>query len=161
MPTILVVDDVQTDRELIGKVVQSTGNHPEYASDGEEAIEKARTLKPALVLLDVVMPKQDGFATCRKLKKDPDTAKILYNLISGLMQQGINAVPDKQAQTILQSLKMSARESEIVWEADIPEKIVADFLKPKPAPPATTKPAPRPPAGQLCGEGASLRRRSL
>ena len=77
---------------------------------------------------------------------NPDTAKILYNLISGLMQQGINAVPDKQAQTILQSLKMSARESEIVWEADIPEKVVADFLKPKPAPPATSKPAPRPPA---------------
>jgi hypothetical protein len=77
---------------------------------------------------------------------NPDTAKILYNLISGLMQQGINAVPDKQAQTILQSLKMSARESEIVWEADIPEKVVADFLKPKPAPPPTTKPAPRPPA---------------
>lgn len=78
---------------------------------------------------------------------NPDTAKILYNLISGLMQQGINAVPDKQVQTILQSLKMSARESEIVWEADIPEKTVADFLKPKPAPPATTtKPAARPPA---------------
>ena len=78
---------------------------------------------------------------------NPDTAKIIYNLFSGLMQQGINAVPDKQAQTILQSLKMSPRESEIVWEADIPEKVVADFLKPKPATPATsTKPAPRPPA---------------
>ena len=78
---------------------------------------------------------------------NPDTAKIIYNLISGLMQQGINAVPDKQAQTILQSLKMSPRESEIVWEAEIPEKVVADFLKPKPATPATSsKPAPRPPA---------------
>ena len=77
---------------------------------------------------------------------NPDTAKIIYNLFSGLMQQGINAVPDKQAQTILQSLKMSPRESEIVWEADIPEKVVADFLKPKPAPPATSKPASRPPA---------------
>lgn len=77
---------------------------------------------------------------------NPDTAKIIYHLISGLMQQGISAVPDKQAQTILQSLKMSARESEIVWEADIPEKVVADFLKPKPATPATSKPASRPPA---------------
>src|SRR5262245_9857636 len=76
MPTILVVDDVQTDRELIGKVVSSTGNHPEYASDGDEAIQKARTIKPALILLDVVMPKQDGFATCRTLKKDPDTSAI-------------------------------------------------------------------------------------
>ncbi|HJU93727.1 MAG TPA: hypothetical protein VJ656_12385 [Pyrinomonadaceae bacterium] len=76
---------------------------------------------------------------------NPDTAKIIYHLISGLMQQGISAVPDKQAQTILQSLKMSPRESEIVWEADVPQQVVAEFLKPKPATPATsTKPAPRP-----------------
>jgi hypothetical protein len=78
---------------------------------------------------------------------NPDTAKIIYNLISALMQQGINAVPDKQAQSILQSVKMAARESEIVWEADIPDKVVADYLKPKPTTPATsTKPAARPPA---------------
>jgi CheY-like chemotaxis protein len=76
MSTILVVDDVQTDRELIGKVVSSTGHHPEYAADGEEALQKARDLKPALILLDVVMPKTDGFATCRNLKKDPATAGI-------------------------------------------------------------------------------------
>ena len=82
MATILVVDDVQTDRELIGKVVLSTGNHPEYASDGEEAIEKAKEIKPALVLLDVVMPKQDGFATCRKLKKDPLTEKTPVVLVT-------------------------------------------------------------------------------
>lgn len=77
---------------------------------------------------------------------NPDTAKIIYNLLSGLMQQGVNAVPDKQAQSILQSLKMTARESEIVWEADIPDKLVADYLKPKPeAPASTTKPVTRQP----------------
>ena len=66
---------------------------------------------------------------------NPDTAKIINNLLSALMQQGISAVPDKEAQVILQSLKMSARENEIVWEADIPEKTVADFIRrtPKPA----------------------------
>ena len=77
---------------------------------------------------------------------NPDTAKIINNLLAGLMQQGISAVPDKQAQTILQSLKMSARENEIVWEADIPEKTVADFLRPAPkkAAPAVSAPAPKP-----------------
>ena len=79
---------------------------------------------------------------------NPDTAKIIYHLISGLMQQGIDAVPDKQAQSILKSIKTSARESEIVWEADVPEKVIADYFKPKPPPPpaATSKPAARPPA---------------
>ena len=60
---------------------------------------------------------------------NPDTAKIINNLLSGLMQQGISSIPDKNAQTILQALKMFARENEIVWEADIPEKTVADFIR--------------------------------
>ena len=78
---------------------------------------------------------------------NPDTAKIIHGLFSGLMKQGIDAVPDKNAQTILQSLKMMAKDSEIVWEADIPEKTVADFLKPSPpkVEVETTKPAPRRP----------------
>jgi len=81
---------------------------------------------------------------------NPDTAKIINNLLSGLMQQGISAVPDKNAQTILQGLKMSARENEVVWEADIPEKVVADYLKATPAAatttvPTATKPTPKRP----------------
>lgn len=79
---------------------------------------------------------------------NPDTAKIVNNLLSGLMQQGISSVPDKNAQTILQGLKMSTRENEVVWEADIPEKVVADYLKapavaPSPPNPAATKPTPK------------------
>ncbi|HSK62397.1 MAG TPA: hypothetical protein VK893_01100 [Pyrinomonadaceae bacterium] len=61
-----------------------------------------------------------------------DTAKIISGLLAGLMQQGINAVPDKEAQSILTSIKMTPRENEIVWEADIPEQVVANLFKPKP-----------------------------
>ena len=64
---------------------------------------------------------------------NPDTAKIIHGLLSGLMQQGISAVPDKDAQKILQSLKMSARDNEIIWEADVPEKDVAELIRSKPA----------------------------
>jgi hypothetical protein len=60
---------------------------------------------------------------------NPDTAKIIHGLLSGLMQQGISAVSDKEAQTMLKALKMTARENEIVVEADIPDKVVADMLK--------------------------------
>ena len=76
---------------------------------------------------------------------NPDTAQIISKLLGGLMQQGINAVPDKEAQTILQTIKMVPRENEIVWEADVPEQVVADIFKPKPptqeAP--QTSPAPK------------------
>jgi hypothetical protein len=79
---------------------------------------------------------------------NPDTAKIISNLLAGLMQQGINAVPDKEAQSILQSIKLRPKENEIVWEADIPDKVVADIFAPKrPTIPAATaaKPTPKRP----------------
>ena len=81
---------------------------------------------------------------------NPDTAKIISGLLAGLMQQGLNAVPDKQAQSVLQSIKMTPRENEIIWEADIPEQAIADIFKtadkpssvaPKPA--TTRKPVRR------------------
>ena len=81
---------------------------------------------------------------------NPDTARIIYGLFSALMQQGIGAVPDKEAQKILQLVKMSAKDNEILWEADIPDKDVAEFIRnqPKAKPeavksPEATKPTPR------------------
>ena len=82
METILIVDDVQTDRELIGMVVSKAGYRAAYAADGNEAIAKAKDLKPALIFLDVVMPVQDGFKTCRDLKKNPETAAIPVVLVT-------------------------------------------------------------------------------
>ena len=77
---------------------------------------------------------------------NPDTAKIINNLLAALMQQGVSAVPDKQAQSILKSLKMSARDNEVVWEAEIPEKTVTDFLKStaKKDAPSVSAPEPKP-----------------
>jgi hypothetical protein len=72
---------------------------------------------------------------------NPDTAKIISGLLASLMQQGINAVPDKQAQSVLQSIKMTPRENEIVWEADIPEQAIAEIFKPSEKP-ATIAPKP-------------------
>lgn len=82
MQTILIIDDAQTDRELIGRVVTSTGHRPLYASDGAAGVTAAREHKPALIFLDVVMPNQDGFATCRALKRDPSTATIPVVLVT-------------------------------------------------------------------------------
>ena len=76
---------------------------------------------------------------------NPDTAKIISNLLAGLMQQGINAVPDKKAQSILQTIKMTPQENEIVWEAAIPEQVVAELFKPSPpkVDAKQTSPAPK------------------
>ncbi len=75
MATILIIDDTETDRQLARDQVL-------FATNGEEGLAKAKEAKPDLILLDVVMPKQDGFATCRALKKDAATANIPVVLIT-------------------------------------------------------------------------------
>jgi twitching motility two-component system response regulator PilH len=82
MAKILIVDDVKTDREILGKVVVQIGHSPLYAEDGEQAVSAAREAQPDLILLDIVMPGMDGFKVCRTLKSDPKTARIPIVLVT-------------------------------------------------------------------------------
>ena len=82
MSTILVVDDAQTDRELMARVVNASGHRAMIAIDGKEAVVLAKQFRPALIFLDVVMPGMDGFAACRQLTRDPDTCTIPIVLVT-------------------------------------------------------------------------------
>lgn len=64
---------------------------------------------------------------------NPDTAKIINGLLSGLLLQAAASVPDKNAQSILKGLKMTPTEDEVVIEASIPGQVVADFIRTQPA----------------------------
>src|SRR5437899_88984 len=81
MGKILIVDDVKTDREILGKVVVQIGHSPIFAETGEQALSAARETQPELIMLDVVMPGMDGFKVCRTLKADPATARIAVVLV--------------------------------------------------------------------------------
>ena len=82
MAKILVVDDVRTDREILGKIVTRLGHTPLYAADGAQALATAREAAPDLILLDVVMPEEDGRKVCETLKSDPRTARIPVVLVT-------------------------------------------------------------------------------
>jgi twitching motility two-component system response regulator PilH len=82
MANILIVDDAQTDRELLGKVVTSAGHVPVYATDGDQALAKAKSAVPSLIFLDVVMQGTNGFQTCRALKNDAATRAIPVVLVT-------------------------------------------------------------------------------
>ena len=73
---ILVVDDSPTERFFIADLLAKHGYHVVTAENGEEAIEKARSEKPVLVLMDVVMPGTNGFQATRALNKDPLTSEM-------------------------------------------------------------------------------------
>jgi twitching motility two-component system response regulator PilH len=87
MSTILVVDDSPTALKLVSQALATAGHHIMTASDGEEAVAKATDAHPDLVVLDVVMPRKNGYQVCRQLKNDPKTHGIKIILCSAQNQQ--------------------------------------------------------------------------
>ena len=73
---VLVVDDSPTDRQFLSDLLAKNGYKVSTAENAEEAIAKAKSLKPDLVLMDVVMPGQNGFQATRALTKDEATKHI-------------------------------------------------------------------------------------
>ena len=72
--SILVVDDDPDIARFVEVNLRSAGYDVSVASDGEEALEKAGVLRPDLVLLDVMMPRIDGFEVAHRLRRNPQTA---------------------------------------------------------------------------------------
>jgi twitching motility two-component system response regulator PilH len=73
---VLVVDDSAVDQANIKSVLSDVGCLVITASNGADAIAKAKSEKPSVIFLDVVMPNMDGYETCRMLTQDPDTKDI-------------------------------------------------------------------------------------
>ena len=73
---ILVVDDEQDILELIRHTLNKEGYEVHVAANGQQAVEKAKKIKPSLILMDVMMPVMDGMEACRQLKEDPETATL-------------------------------------------------------------------------------------
>jgi CheY-like chemotaxis protein len=73
---ILVVEDFDDAREMYRDYLEFSGFRVETARDGREGIEKARTLQPDLVLMDLSLPGIDGWEATRLLKADPETRDI-------------------------------------------------------------------------------------
>ena len=84
---ILIVDDSGTDRQLIQSALASQGYQLSTATDGEEAFQKALSEKPDLILLDVVMPKKNGFQVCRQIKNTSETRGIKVILVTSKSQE--------------------------------------------------------------------------
>jgi adenylate cyclase len=79
---ILVVDDNETNRDILITRLEKHGYQLLQAADGEEALASAAQHSPDLILLDVEMPKLDGFEVCRRLKNDPAMSFIPIILVT-------------------------------------------------------------------------------
>lgn len=79
---VLVVDDESDIRQALAEVLADEGFEVVAAGDGLEALAKARALRPVLVLLDLMMPRMNGWEFRRAQKCDPEVARIPVVIIS-------------------------------------------------------------------------------
>ena len=83
MKKILIVDDESSIRSLVKRILAKTHIVLE-ACDGVEAVKVARTGKPDLILMDIMMPKMDGYAACSLIKGDPELTNIPVIMVTAL-----------------------------------------------------------------------------
>ena len=83
LPTVLVVDDDAVTVTILAHLLEAEFDVL-FASNGSEALTLAKTARPDLVLLDVMMSEMNGYEVCKRLKVDPDTADIPVIFITGL-----------------------------------------------------------------------------
>jgi twitching motility two-component system response regulator PilH len=76
MSTVLVVEDSVTQREMIEDLLKGSGLAVTTASDGVDALEQIQNNCPDIVVMDIVMPRMNGYELCRRIKTDPKTERV-------------------------------------------------------------------------------------
>jgi len=76
MKTILFIEDEPTIQKSISRFLEKEGYEVKSALDGEIGLETAKKIKPDLILLDLILPKKDGFEVLKELKKEEATKNI-------------------------------------------------------------------------------------
>ena len=113
MKKILIIEDEEVLLEVLANKLKKEGYEVSIAKDGEEGLRKFKEEKPALVLLDIIMPKMGGFEVLREAIKDPSLAKIPVIVISN----------SGQPVEIEEALKLGAKDYLIKAEFS-PEEVV-------------------------------------
>lgn len=83
MKKILIIDDEPVIRETLGRFLRTMDYEILFAQDGLEGLEKTKAFHPNLVIVDILMPRMDGFSFCSILKKDTKTARIPVLFLTG------------------------------------------------------------------------------
>jgi two-component system cell cycle response regulator DivK len=100
-PVVLIVDDDPEGREMYAAALASSGFAVEQASDGFEATDKAFRLKPQAILMDLLMPRLDGWDVVEWLKRNPATRAIPIVAVTGASPERVRRVKEAGCEAVL------------------------------------------------------------
>lgn len=130
MYKLLVVDDEEKIRELIGKYAKFEGHSVDFAVDGMEAVEKCRENTYDAIIMDIMMPNLDGFSACREIRKTSDVPILMlsargeeYDKINGF-ELGVDdyvvkPFSPKELMLRIEAILKRAQKTEVQPEIDI------------------------------------------
>lgn len=84
MSKILFIEDEAALQKTVGEILEQEGFEVLRALDGETGINLAKTQKPDLILMDLILPKKDGFEVIKELKRNPETADMKIMVLTNL-----------------------------------------------------------------------------
>jgi two-component system, cell cycle response regulator len=103
LPVVLVADDTLHNLQYLGTVIEECGYEPILANSGTQVLEFVKSVKPDIILLDVIMPDLDGYEVCKKLKTDPEISEIPIifitakkneeDIVAGFDAGGVDYIP--------------------------------------------------------------------
>ncbi len=88
---VVLVDDEPNIRETVAFILEAEGVEVETGSDGVEGLEAVRRCKPKVVLLDVMMPRMDGYEVCRAIRSDPELSGVFVMILTARGQKSDEA----------------------------------------------------------------------
>jgi len=134
-PTILVVDDEKNIVQLARLYLNNEGFRVEAAYDGKQALGKARSLKPDLIVLDIMMPEMDGLTVCKELRKTSNVPVIILTARGDDIDRivGLEIGADDYMAKPFNPRELVARVKAVLRRAqgdrDVPEVIEVDGLR--------------------------------
>lgn len=131
MHKILVIDDQPDSILLLRERLKRQGYNVFTASSGMEGLELAIQLKPDAILLDIMMPDIDGYAVCRQLQSDPETAIIPILFVSAKIQpedvqEGFQAGASDYIKKPVEFVELSERIASLIRQRELIVKQLAD-----------------------------------
>jgi two-component system, cell cycle response regulator DivK len=101
-PLVLVVDDFDDNRLLYVTTIADAGYAVDEATNGQEALDKIGSKRPAVIIMDLSMPIIDGWEATRRIKEDPRTADIIIIAVTGhATNYGLQKAREAGAEAVL------------------------------------------------------------